>query len=502
VGAVEVNGYTIEPGANLRGANLRGANLSGVDLAGANFEGADLSGANLTDVHGYGTRFALANLTEVNLLGAEFNQSDFSRANLTKAKLSNANFYASDFGAANLSDADLTNADLSYYEGEDPDGHPVWLHGANLSGAHLEKAHLRGAILPRAIFTGARLWNTDLHGANLREADFTGAILAETDFVGANLCGANFTGARLGFTDFTRADLTGANLSETELFAPILTGAVLTGADVRGTDLEGVDLNEHGLLPRMFVLLEEVAADSRRTIPLDSFSIQQEVKSSAEAAGIQRLCHFTRVEFLPSIFRDREILPTSDLLRRNPRCSRNDASRRDEHLECVSFTVQYPNLWVLDKFRDRYPDCRGWVILILRPDRLWGEGTLYSPVNAATHNGEHVRGGIAGFNAMFQKYPPPHRDHGLYRGPSHLSSCPTDNQAEVLVPEAIPIAEVIEILYDTGPDYFEIRNELKSLPEELQPLLRHNPEFFDSHGLTAKIWRGVETPVRPETETW
>ena len=54
---VEVNGYTIEPGANLEGAklflanltkaNLLVADLTGVDLRGANLEGADLTGANL-----------------------------------------------------------------------------------------------------------------------------------------------------------------------------------------------------------------------------------------------------------------------------------------------------------------------------------------------------------------------------------------------------------------------------------------------------------------------
>ena len=31
---VEVNGYTIEPGANLEGANLEGANLEGANLEG------------------------------------------------------------------------------------------------------------------------------------------------------------------------------------------------------------------------------------------------------------------------------------------------------------------------------------------------------------------------------------------------------------------------------------------------------------------------------------
>jgi len=35
VGAVEVNGYTIEPGAMLVNANLKGANLEGANLYGA-----------------------------------------------------------------------------------------------------------------------------------------------------------------------------------------------------------------------------------------------------------------------------------------------------------------------------------------------------------------------------------------------------------------------------------------------------------------------------------
>ena len=44
MGAVEVNGYTIEPGANLAGANLTGANLSRAILTGVDLTGADLTG--------------------------------------------------------------------------------------------------------------------------------------------------------------------------------------------------------------------------------------------------------------------------------------------------------------------------------------------------------------------------------------------------------------------------------------------------------------------------
>ena len=59
--AVEVNGYTIEPGANLRRADLRRADLKGASLADANLYLANLEGANLEG----------ANLTGANLEGAK-----------------------------------------------------------------------------------------------------------------------------------------------------------------------------------------------------------------------------------------------------------------------------------------------------------------------------------------------------------------------------------------------------------------------------------------------
>ena len=43
-----VNGYKIEPGADLAGANLRYANLKGANLSSADLQNADLIGANLS----------------------------------------------------------------------------------------------------------------------------------------------------------------------------------------------------------------------------------------------------------------------------------------------------------------------------------------------------------------------------------------------------------------------------------------------------------------------
>ena len=48
---MEVNGYKIEPGADLHGANLSGANLTGANLTGALLINANLTNANLTNAH-------------------------------------------------------------------------------------------------------------------------------------------------------------------------------------------------------------------------------------------------------------------------------------------------------------------------------------------------------------------------------------------------------------------------------------------------------------------
>jgi len=134
-----VNGYTIEPDADLTGAKLKGANLSGADLRRANLKDADLSGATLTD-------------------------ADLSGANLWKANLESA-----DLRRANPSNAVLTFANLSYAK----------LFDAKMFGADLSYVNLRGADLRRANLSGASLWKANLESADLTGADLTGAYLCD-----------------------------------------------------------------------------------------------------------------------------------------------------------------------------------------------------------------------------------------------------------------------------------------------------------------------------------
>jgi hypothetical protein len=84
---MNVQGYEIKRGADLRdadlcGANLRDANLCGADLRDADLYGADLYGADLRDADLRGADLCGANLRGANLCGADLRDADLSGANL------------------------------------------------------------------------------------------------------------------------------------------------------------------------------------------------------------------------------------------------------------------------------------------------------------------------------------------------------------------------------------------------------------------------------------
>ena len=103
-----VNGYTIEPGANLTNADLTFADLYNADLYNANLTNADLFYADLG-----GADLGGADLSGANLSGAILEHTDLTGANLTDAVLSNAWMENADLTNANLTGANLTGANLT-----------------------------------------------------------------------------------------------------------------------------------------------------------------------------------------------------------------------------------------------------------------------------------------------------------------------------------------------------------------------------------------------------
>ena len=81
---VEVNGYTIEPGANLEGADFEGEDFHDIELQDpgsyVSYTTPDLQGANLRNT----------NFQEASLSGGLLHRVDLQGANLDRADLSGA----------------------------------------------------------------------------------------------------------------------------------------------------------------------------------------------------------------------------------------------------------------------------------------------------------------------------------------------------------------------------------------------------------------------------
>ena len=169
-----------------------------------------------------------------------------------------------------------------------------------------------------------------------------------------------------------------------------------------------------------------------------------EILRRIKELAITRLVHFTRVTSLAGIIADRQVCSTRSLLKRGVNGVVNDLRRSDGHLDYVCCSIQFPNVYLLDRYR-AMDSTQDWVVLFLTPDLLLLPTTRFSPVNAATAAGTVVQDGIAGFESMFQR----RVSARVGRGPHHLPNCPTDIQAEVLVEHAVPTWAITEVAVES-----------------------------------------------------
>lgn len=166
------------------------------------------------------------------------------------------------------------------------------------------------------------------------------------------------------------------------------------------------------------------------------------IRAEATRRGIMRLCHFTPSRNLGHIAADKEGVLASCHLKENEKSILNptDVRRLDGYLDHVSCSVQYPNAWYFRTARSREPLFLDWVVLFITPDYLWREGTKFSPRNAATEGGGLVREGYEAFLALFAK------SVGKYaRSPYHPDFLPTDEQAEVLIPDRVRREDILAV---------------------------------------------------------
>jgi hypothetical protein len=215
-----------------------------------------------------------------------------------------------------------------------------------------------------------------------------------------------------------------------------------------------------------------------------------------ERRGISRLCHFTPSRNLIHILRGKVGILASSRLRGDERAVFNptDVKRLDGHPGHICCSVEYPNAWYFRKARNEeklFPD---WVVLCLNRDLLLRDGVEFCPRNAAAGYGSRLKGGLEGFNAMFE--PSVGGARGTYvRSANRLSAVPTDDQAEVLVPDAIPVSSLIAVgVRDREQACVEIARltQVGLSP----PIFIVAPHFFTPRDLSASIVAGI---VPPET---
>jgi hypothetical protein len=160
------------------------------------------------------------------------------------------------------------------------------------------------------------------------------------------------------------------------------------------------------------------------------------VRAEAMRRGIERLCHFTPSRKLPHILADeRGIRSVAELEADGADTLNQNDPLRLEGDAIINCSIEYPNTWLLDKMQDREKVFPDWVVLLLDPSLLWRDDALFTPRNAAS--GVPQVPGIVGFNALFAELVVGAGGRSFRRTTAMLVNCPTDGQAEVLIPRNI-----------------------------------------------------------------
>jgi hypothetical protein len=223
--------------------------------------------------------------------------------------------------------------------------------------------------------------------------------------------------------------------------------------------------------------------------------MNQVIYDSVQAKGITRLCHFTPSRNLAHIATQPQGLLATKRLRHDENAVLNptDFERLDGHEDYVCCSIQYPNAWYLQKAQGREHLFKEWVVLLIAPHYLWLPGTKFCPRNAAARQGRNVREGSEAFEALFAQEVEGAYGKTFRRSGSHPAWLPTDDQAEVLVPDQIQCEDILGIIVR---DESQARREAVRLEQlnAMIPPLFISPQLFAARDLS----RALRTRNLPE----
>ena len=164
--------------------------------------------------------------------------------------------------------------------------------------------------------------------------------------------------------------------------------------------------------------------------------------------------------------------------------------QKTDYINC---SVQYPNWWYLRRVKDNNPIFSDWAILFIDPIVATIETTQFCKVNAATRYGAYICKGAEAFRELFSA-----NVGRQNRTKDMLQNAPTDDQAEVLVYENIPVSMIKGIAFENEEIARQKIVEWKVMGfPKIDVFI--SPELFDVP-TSGKIRRGEEPLVKPYRE--
>lgn len=181
--------------------------------------------------------------------------------------------------------------------------------------------------------------------------------------------------------------------------------------------------------------------------------------------GIQYLIHFTPTINLLSIFEQGRLLSRALL-------EKFDIDQTDifDYIEFtdnirfddknyINLSIQHPNSFLLNRFRQKTIDFSHITWCVLKIDRkyIYHKNTLFSVTNAANSHNKRmvgVTGDIKKFRMLFAssiEIVTSYNSKVIHRG-DLKSKFPTDEQAEVLVKDEILVSDICQVCFRDGSD--------------------------------------------------
>lgn len=212
-----------------------------------------------------------------------------------------------------------------------------------------------------------------------------------------------------------------------------------------------------------------------------------DIYEEIEKRNITRLCHFVHTNILLHILNDNEGVKAVDFINQDV-LVQNDKQRLDGQTDYINCSIQYPNWWYLRKVKDNNPIFSDWAILFIDPIVATIETTQFCKVNAASRYGAYISKGAEAFLELFSE-----KVGRQIRTKQMLPNAPTDDQAEVLVYESIPVSMIKGIAFENETIAKQKIVEWKVMGfPKIDVYI--SPELFDV-STSGKIRRGEEPLV-------